>query len=111
MEADLDAKKVRQVAELPDIYIIAACSFNERFVYLGYFSAPPQGETAWNLFDTIDKKLISLKGIFYPYPRWCITLERPRSTPYLVERINDDYNLKFFENFAFDDASIDLIRK
>ena len=111
LKADLSTKKVQLVAELPGPYIIAAGSFNERFVYLGYFSAPPQGETAWNLFDTIDKKLIPLKGIFYPYPRWCITLERPRSTPYLVERINDDYNLKFFENFAFDDTSIDLIRK
>jgi len=111
LKADLSTKKVQLVAELPDIYIIAACSFNERFVYLGYFSAPPQGETAWNLFDTIDKKLIPLKGIFYPYPRWCITLERPRSTPYLFEKAGDDYIFKFFDDFAFDDASIELIRK
>ena len=113
LEADLSAKKVRQAADLPALhgrYIVKVSAFNERFVYVLYFSAP-EGESRSHLFDTIDKEFIPLKGFFSPYPKWCITLERPRSTPYLVRRKGDDYIFKFSNNFAFDHASIKLIRK
>lgn len=113
LEADLDAKKVRQAAALPHLhgrYIGKVSAFNERFVYVFYLSAP-EGESRSHLFDIIDKKFIPLKAFFYPYPKWCITMERPLSTPYLLEKAGDDYIFKFFDNFAFDDASIDLIQK
>jgi hypothetical protein len=109
-DADLSTQKVRLVAELDGAYIGEASAFDERFIYV-WFTSVPEGDTRWFLYDTIEKKFIPLRGSFHPYPHWCITLERPRATPYLVEKVGNDYNFEFLDNFAFDDNSIALIRK
>ncbi len=112
MEADLSAKKVRAVSELKTTrYIVKVLPYNRRYVELLLFSEH-RGSTV-HLFDTYTKEFIPLKGIFNKFPIYfCATVEGARSTPYLHEKTNNNhYKLTFFDNFAFDDASIDLIRK
>lgn len=73
-----------------------------------------QNDTRWYLYDILERKYIPLKGMFYANLKWSITLERPQSTPYLVESaINEeeDYRFIFFENRAVDEALIQMIKK